>query len=257
MELNILTYNLFTPFLGSHNHQERLDVFVNQVVDLNVELLLLQEIFIFSFLGFKSYGYENYLEKSLKPYFPYILHSSPTFLFQNPGLFIASKYPILKIDEIFYNDHERQEYFTTKGALIFNITKDNHVITVINTHLHCQNDLPKYSLIRRKQLRNIKEALERNNIFDNFLLGGDLNIDCKDPNEIKDYYYINELFNTTMKDVFDKELIFPTTSIPNSRLDYLLYFGNEYSITGKVLDLSTDTILVSDHFGVYGTLTNI
>ena len=257
MELNVITYNLFTPFLGSHYQNERLDIFTNNVINIDVELLLLQEIFIFSFLGFKTYGHENYLENKLKPHFPYILHSSPTFIFQNPGLFIASKYPIYLIDEIFFNDHERQEYFTTKGALIFNITKNNHNLTVINTHLHCQNNLPKYSLIRRTQLRVIKESLERNNIYNNFLLAGDLNIDCKDPKEKKDYYFIKELFNTTMKDVFDNELIIPTTSIPNSRLDYLLYFGDKYSISGKVIDLSSDKVLISDHFGVYGSLKNI
>jgi endonuclease/exonuclease/phosphatase family metal-dependent hydrolase len=254
MELNVLTYNLFTPILGSHYQQERLDLFVEEVSKMNVEILLLQEIFIFSFLGFKTYGYENYLEDKLKPYFPYIIHSSPIFLFQNPGLFVASKYPIKKIDEIFFNDHERLEYFTTKGALLFNITKEDNVLSFVNTHLHCQNDLPKYSLIRRNQLRDIHRMVEKN-LINEFLLGGDLNIDSKNPDEINDYYFIQSLFNNTMIDVFNKEIIFPTTSSPNSRIDYLLYFGNNYYLTGKVIDLSSDTLMISDHFGIIGHLS--
>ena len=246
--MNLLSYNLECPFFGIGRYEERIDTFIETLVVQNFTILLLQEIFTFSVIGLDIFSKSSYIENKLQNIgYNHFLKSSPNWIFQNSGLFIASKIPIFQIDEITYPHHEREEYFTRKGAIIFR----KGDITFVNTHLHCMNQLPKFSLIRRQQLLQIKETLLKHNITKNIVLAGDLNIDCRDKTELDDYNFLINLFPNG-KDVLKPPFL--VTSPPDGRLDYIIYYGKNYSfISSGILD-ANGKIVVSDHLGIFGVL---
>jgi endonuclease/exonuclease/phosphatase family metal-dependent hydrolase len=172
---------------------------------------------------------------------------------QNAGLFIAGHYPIEVIDEIAYPQREADERFTTKGAIIFRIDHPVYKkLTIINTHLHCMNYIDEYSKIRMEQLHQIKDTLIKHNIFDNILLCGDLNIDSINQTTYKYYEKLMELFPNG-KDSFAQP--FPITNPPDARIDYIVYYGNEFEFHNtQIVNSNSNSLEASDHLGIFTKL---
>jgi endonuclease/exonuclease/phosphatase family metal-dependent hydrolase len=244
--MDILTYNIYCPFLGPSSYDERIDKIVSDILEYNLTVVFLQEVFIFSLFGYKIFGKDNLLEEKLRNIgFNYFLKSSEVYFFQNPGLFVASKYPIRLVNEVIYPQKKCREMFTTKGALIFQIDNEKWKnITWVNTHLHCMSE---YDDIRMEQLNQIKQQLELKNINNDIFLIGDLNIDS--INQQKYYLQIMSLFENGI-DVYKNEHYHPVTSPPDERLDYIIYYGKNIEFIGNKLVISD----ASDHYGVIGKI---
>lgn len=251
--MNILSYNTECPFFGVNSYNDRLDLIIDKILMNNITILLLQELFICSFMGIRLFAKVDYMENRLRDGgYGYFMRASDNWIFQNSGLFVASKYPIMHISEIYFPQHEREEFFTRKGALIFQV--EGYDITFVNTHLHCMHQNDKYDKIRMEQLQQIKDELIRHNITQEIIIGGDMNIDGKEENE---KYMVNKLINLFKngQDIFDNYSEIPVTSPPNSRLDYIVYYGKKNKIiNGKLFNANTLDKIVSDHIGVIGLL---
>lgn len=250
--MNILSYNLECPFLGVNSYDDRLDLIVDKILMNNITLILLQELFVFSFFGLRLFEKVDYMEDKLrKGGYKYFIRASENWIFQNSGLFVASKYPILQVGEIYFPQHEREEFFTKKGALIFKIKGFD--ITFVNTHLHCMRS-DRYNEIRKEQLQQIKDELIKYNITQDIIIGGDLNIDGRSKNEVNMLNNILNLFNNS-QDIFSYYKEIPITSPPNSRLDYIVYYGKKNKIiNGRLFNANTIDKIVSDHIGIIGLL---
>lgn len=251
--MNVLSYNTECPFLGVGSYDDRLNIIVDKVLLNNITLLLFQELFVFSFLGAKLFTKVDYMEDKLRDGgYNYFIRGSDNWIFQNNGLFVASKYPINKISEIYFPQHEGEEFFTKKGALIFQIK--GYDVTFVNTHLHCMHQTDKYNQIRIEQLNQIKDELKRHNITQEILVGGDMNIDGRST---KEDFMVKKMINLfdNGQDIFENNEDIPITSPPDSRLDYIIYYGKKNKIiNGELFNANTINTIVSDHIGVIGLL---
>jgi hypothetical protein len=99
--MEIITYNVQSPFLGISNYEERLDLIINKIAQYNATIILFQEVFIMSLFTMKIFSKDNYIKSSLQNIgYSYFAQSTSTANMQNSGLFIAGHYPIEVIDEI-------------------------------------------------------------------------------------------------------------------------------------------------------------
>ena len=249
--MEILSYNVECPFFGVTSYEDRLDMIIDKIMLNNITLILLQEVFICSFLGIQLFSKVGYVEGKLREGgYEYFWGASDNWIFQNSGLFIASKYPIIPITEIHFPHHEGEEFFTQKGALIFKVKGFD--ITFVNTHLHCMHQSSKYDEIRKEQLLQIKDVLKGRNITKNILIAGDMNIDQKSKKEKFMVDFLIGLFENG-KDIFNNNI--PITSPPNSRLDYMIYYGRKYYfINEKLFNANSLDKIVSDHIGIVGKI---
>lgn len=255
--MEIITYNVQSPFLGISNYEERLDLIINRIALYNATIIVFQEVFIMSLFTMKIFSKDNYIKTRLQKIgYSYFAQSTQTANMQNAGLFIAGHYPIKVIDEIAYPQREEDERFTTKGAIIFRVDHPIYKkLTIINTHLHCMNYIDEYSQIRMEQLQQIKNTLVKHNIVDNILLCGDLNIDSINQTTYKYYEKLMELFPDG-KDSFAHP--FPITNPPDARIDYIVYYGKEFEFHNtQIVDANRyksrsdlDSLEASDHLGI-------
>jgi endonuclease/exonuclease/phosphatase family metal-dependent hydrolase len=254
--MKILTQNIWTPFIGSSDDISRIDEFTESVSDYDV--LMIQEAFIFTMFFMRFWGRDIYLEEKLyEKGFNHFLKGSRSMFFQNNGLFIASKYPLELISEIKFKDHEDDEMFTKKGALIFKV-KDPSFSTppvFVNTHLHCGSSHALYMDIRKNQLKDINDELLKYDIKSDVVLAGDLNINAieDESNKQKEYFSLINAFGNIYDPLRHSSDI---TSPPDARLDYIILIKNDHlwlentktiKITGKY-NKFTDGI--SDHYGI-------
>jgi endonuclease/exonuclease/phosphatase family metal-dependent hydrolase len=248
--MEIITYNVQSPFLGISNYDERLDLIINKISLYNATIVLFQEVFIMSIFTMKIFSKDNYIKTCLQSLgYSYFTQSKSTTNMQNAGLFIAGHYPIKVIDEITYPQSEADERFTTKGAIIFQIDHPKYKrLTIINTHLHCMNYIDEYSHIRMQQLQQIKDTLIKHNIFDNIVICGDLNIDSINETTYKYYEKLMELFPDG-KDSFAPP--FPITNPPDARIDYIVYYGRDFEFDNtQIVNANSDSLEASDHLGI-------
>ena len=140
--ISVLTYNIWGlkigPFPVAKNYRNRLTILPTEISRLNVDIILLQEVWCkkaqkFLISEFKKKGYtysyckSKYRSNSLK--FPYI----------GNGLLTLSKYPIdhHHADVFTFNKFTAlEEYFAHKGALFHPVkVGPRRHIDIINTHL--------------------------------------------------------------------------------------------------------------------------
>jgi endonuclease/exonuclease/phosphatase family metal-dependent hydrolase len=253
--MKILTQNIWTPLVGSENDIMRIDTFASAVT--NYDVIMVQEVFIFTMFCLRLWGHDLYLETKLRENgFQYFLKGKKASWMQNNGLFVASKYPLELISELNFPDREDDEMFTRKGALIFKIKESEFRKdpVFINTHLHCGDGNPLYEKIRFNQLMQISKELYAKNITSDIILGGDLNINGLSGNRSNEREYRNLVgIYGTMHDPL--RLTDYVTCPPDARLDYLLLINNDYLwfenpnvvILGQSDDLPNG---ISDHYGV-------
>ena len=60
--MEIITYNIQSPFLGISNYEERLDLIINKIALYNATVILFQEVFIMSLFTMKIFSKDNYIE---------------------------------------------------------------------------------------------------------------------------------------------------------------------------------------------------
>ncbi len=155
-KLSILTWNVYMlPRLVFHTGQiKRAQAIVEQLKDQNYDIIVFQEAF-----DNKS---RSILWNGLKGNFPYQsgdpMHKH--FYRVSTGIFIVSKLPLKVVDNIFFSECGGSDCYAVKGAVLVKVTKNNHTVQIIGTHLQSA-DGRKMSgqQIRHMQYEEIKTKL--------------------------------------------------------------------------------------------------
>ncbi len=176
-EIKVLTWNTFLipPPWNTTKQKERAAIMAVKLPAMGHDVMFFQETFFDK--------KRKLLIKGLKETHPYIAvpkKGTKFNQFQDSGLFIASKYPMVVLDQVIYEDCAKSDCMASKSAILVEITLPNDKkIQMVDTHLQAWNE-PKTIAVRKKQLMQIKEMLAayvKPGIPQ--VLVGDLNIDGK------------------------------------------------------------------------------
>jgi endonuclease/exonuclease/phosphatase family metal-dependent hydrolase len=261
--MKILTQNMWINHVtfktSTEDKKQRIHDMISHLP--NYDVVTFQEVFahkIFASLDFK----QLLTEESKKHGFNYVAQcrEPPSYLSQDAGLMILSKYPIVETEFVSFSSYSWFDMVVDKGFLYAQIqqspTQKLHLIT---THLDAHNREVKLSQV--KQVSNyVTTKLKSCMNSEPIVITGDWNIDAINS---KDLYssFLNEF--PGMKNVFNEEP-FPVTHMDSRAcLDHVLVnqfdklvpvVSNDENIyrvealkgTG---DRSNERI--SDHFGVF------
>ncbi len=155
-KLSILTWNLYMrPRIVFKNGQvQRAHAIVEQLKDQNYDVIVFQEAF--------DNKARNIIWKGLKEKFPYQSGAPKKKHFYkiSTGVFIISKLPLNAVDDIYFSTCGGSDCFAVKGAVLVSLTKNNHKVQIIGTHLQAANGrkMPGEK-IREIQYQEIKNKL--------------------------------------------------------------------------------------------------
>lgn len=281
-----INYNLqLFPFYGdvvaiSNNRTERARNIAKLIGD-QYDYVSLNEIF--------DRDLRALIIKNMKVHYPYYVDVpglSGTNLLSS-GVVTFSKWPILKMNQLVYNNCYEKECLANKGATYIKIQKTvngiSQLYNIFSTHLQSAQNTSAtdyYLQARTKQIRELKNFIAAQDIpfSEPVLIAGDLNVDRYNENFFDyhqqylqtEYQYLLETLNAVdpvqigLKYSFDSVL---NTMIPNSkhervRLDYVLYLNHHRAPVNAANLIKTmrDTYNprmypmydTSDHFPVIG-----
>lgn len=203
------------------------------------------------------------LYRNLKKSFPYMYGPANMPLFSlrtNSGVWVISKIPLKKVDQIEYKNRVGIDAMARKGAVLFEGNWNDQIFQLACTHL--QADSP--DSIRRAQckefatrllLKNAKEAVPQ-------IVCGDFNIENDD---IENYQYMlhsldveNGIIDGDIKTSFDEvdNLLAKRINGKKQMIDYVLIRNTQFVhfIKRKISVLRSSDhnriIDLSDHYGV-------
>lgn len=239
MMYRVITFNM----CHGDNFNGKIDV-INQsniIKKYNPDLILLQEVDVCtSRSNYKNelYEFKNNVGLEYSCYGSNIPYKEGWY-----GNAILSRYPILSSENYLTSGTEFSK--ETKGMLHAEVNINGRIINVFNTHL------PVYEKERISFIESITKMMQRNNISDDMILGGDLNLgviplgnhryDINKRESYAEYEMLKDLFECPS---FDTNT-WPTDK-PIASIDKILYRGN-IKIT-KIVRLDEQ---ISDHFPVY------
>ena len=225
-DTSIVTYNIqkFPLSFKSLNDKE-----INKIIKSH-SIILLQECF-------------NEAYDSLETYYPdyHICRGKLKGInIMNSGLVILSKFPIIDVTFKKYNVSNPWsfDYFSEKGFLTASIKIGEKSIKVINTHLQSSDfyRYDKYALSQLKELVNYLEQLKNNG--EEYIIGGDFNIDINDIKEIKE---IKEILYPKNPTIY---INLTTSHTSNSYKEGYEPFIFDYFITSKSITMKNENHLV-------------
>lgn len=268
-DTRILTWNVFLRprhIFWTDGQIKRAKLIAEVLANSNQDVIVLQEAF--------DKGSVRLMKKQLDSIYPYQILPSKKRSYQlTNGLWLLSKYPIIKRDSIYFCRAGHADKTADKGAVFARISKQGHEFDVIGTHTQAYNKL-SYRNIRLEQYSEIKEKL----IDRHALTGvpqyviGDLNTDKKDTP-----YYRLMLDSLDARDGFVRlpesskvssehaqtwgcsmnELVPKKYRGQTQLLDYILVRANGSDIKGldRILavyraQVGNDTVNLSDHYGI-------
>lgn len=249
--------------IGENGYRERIKAF--RAFAANRDIVGLTEVFERSAWNDSNWHpFKRELDKHFK-------HYARTT--HNNGLVIASKFPILKTDELWFSKHEffSGETFVQKGAVHALI---NHpeagVLSVIVTHLQSGESGVSVS-VRAAQLRQLREFVDKvsaDNDSDGVIVMGDFNVERQIATADAEYETFEDAFGFSAGTFRDHG-----TDTYTWRLDYILTgkmpaarFKNGVGVKMLTWDADRDRLgyramnkrdkdhEVSDHPAIYGTL---
>ena len=229
--LSIVTYNIqkFPWALKSLGDEE-----ISKIIKSH-SIVLLQECF-------------NETYDSLEIHYPdyYICRGNLKGLnMMNSGLVIMSKFPIIDVKYKEYKDANPWsfDYFSEKGYLTANIKIGDKYIKVVNTHLQSSDfhRYDKYALSQLKDLMSYLNGLVNNR--EDYIAGGDFNIDINDIKEIQNIE-INNIKSPTKPTIF---INLATSHTRNEYKENYEPFIFDYFITSGSLDFSKPVVISSNY----------
>ena len=207
----VLTYNLWTPIIGSDNATKRLEMFVNETRDYDV--LMMQEVFNMHVFNNVIAGHAASLKEQLEDrgfsHFIMPYGSNNILQMQDDGLMVASRKPMAEVDRILYVSKNVWDTWARKGAIMFTVEN----VRFINTHLQAYESHEDQHT-RFQQLQELKTHIDPQR---KTVLGGDLNIIAGS----REYNIAMELLGMVDSTQPRKALTYPSKN-PVERLDYLL-----------------------------------
>jgi len=151
-ELKILTWNIYMlPYCSLvHGNCKRARMIAGQLSGSDYDIIVFQEAFNMRARGI--------LKRRLRKSFPnmYGPANMPLFSFRfNSGVWIVSKIPLVKIEEIEYEHRFGIDAMARKGAVMFEGNWNGQTFQLVGTHL--QSDSP--DSIRHGQCREMTNKL--------------------------------------------------------------------------------------------------
>gem|GEM_PF-144044 len=152
----------------------------------NYDVIVLQEAF--------SYKSRKIIWEQLKARYPYSAgpaNQKAISLKTNSGIWILSKYPIMRSQSIVYKFRVGWDAFSRKGALLLELDVDGMVVQIVGTHLQSSGG----ETIRKEQCMELYNGLLKMNQKDGVpqIICGDFNID-KDSSK-SDYQFMLDALN--------------------------------------------------------------
>jgi endonuclease/exonuclease/phosphatase family metal-dependent hydrolase len=175
----IVIYNIFTPVseplrvYGTRERSERVKDILSQIErDESVDVIVLNEVI------------PQFVDKTVTHDLTAMgfVHRTETLgntLSLNGGVYIFSKYPILRQDHTVFGDHcVGTDCFAAKGCVYAEVVKGGYSYHVFGTHMQAWPQY-KLQLIRERQLQHIRSFIQHQQLptGDPWFLCGDLNID--------------------------------------------------------------------------------
>ena len=179
------------------------------------------------------------------------------------GVIIFSKWPIIKEDQIVYQDSTGIDGLAAKGAVYAAIDKDGKIYHIIGTHAQAGGG-DEGVLVREKQFQEVMYFVDRLNIPRDqpLLFGGDFNIDQFGPHlhSLLDILNVNLLDNLGYSYSADSRINTMLVGTSLTRIDYVFYSNHHAkpkTALNKVFilrDLDNEAMWpkfdLSDHFPV-------
>jgi endonuclease/exonuclease/phosphatase family metal-dependent hydrolase len=170
-DLKILSWNIFMipPTIFKSCQCERTGYISDIVKEWNADVIVFQEAF--------QKKARNLIWEKIKDVYPYQTGVPKSgFLQTHSGVWIVSKYPIVRQESIVYNDKKGSDRFARKGATFIEIDMNGKKIQVIGTHAQSGAE---YQAIRNLQFHQLIDEL--GNKYMDFTIPqfivGDLNTD--------------------------------------------------------------------------------
>ena len=134
-DIRILSQNLWLHYLvSSPQKKDRLLDFLSVIAQFDV--LCLQEVFTLRFLGMKVASLKDWLIQEARQLgFLFWTDSGSTWIGQDSGLLILSRYPIMRSSYLTFNSFALSELPNAKGALFATIEIKSRMLHVCCTHL--------------------------------------------------------------------------------------------------------------------------
>jgi endonuclease/exonuclease/phosphatase family metal-dependent hydrolase len=256
-QLKILTWNIYMlPYCSLVNGNcQRARMIASQLSDSDYDVIVFQEAFNLRARGI--------LKRHLRKNFPYMYGPAnmPVLSFRfNSGIWVVSKIPLKKIEEIEYHHRFGVDAFARKGAVMFEGSWYGQPFQLVGTHL--QADSP--DSIRQGQCREMATRLLNKHAREHVpqIVCGDFNIETSDP---ENYHYMlttlnaeNGIFSGEIHSSYD-EIDNSLAKRPNGKkqmIDYVLVRNSKFfqSIRRKIAVHRAPAHPkykdLSDHYGV-------
>lgn len=189
-EIKLLTWNVYMlpkPIKNSHQKSRTLAI-AKFLKESDFDVVFLQEAF--------SAGFRRTLKANIKSEYPHYARLKKKFgiyPFMGPGLVAYSKFPMKKIDHVYYDKCKGPDCHASKGVQLVEITlPSGKKIQVANTHMQAGG---RHFSTRRRQLDQIRGLLaEHKQHSIPQLLVGDLNIDSTKGEEFAGSLDVLDMF---------------------------------------------------------------
>jgi endonuclease/exonuclease/phosphatase family metal-dependent hydrolase len=192
-DVKILSWNIFMipPTIFKSCQCERAAYLSDAVKEWNADVIVFQEAF--------QKKARNLIWEKIKDVYPYQTGVPKSgFLQTHSGVWIVSKYPIVRQESIVYKDKKGSDRFAKKGATFIEIDMKGRKIQIIGTHTQSGSE---YQAIRNLQYKQMIEQL--GNKYMDFTIPqfivGDLNTDYQLYKEFRNMCMIldvNEIKHT-------------------------------------------------------------
>ncbi len=260
-QLKILTWNIYMlPYCSLvHGNCQRARMIADQLSGSDYDIIVFQEAFNMRARGI--------LKRRLRKSFPHMYGPAnmPLLSFRfNSGVWIVSRIPLAKIEEIEYTHRFGIDALARKGAVMFEGNWNGQVFQLVGTHL--QSDSP--DSIRQGQCREMTNRLLKKYYREQVpqIVCGDFNIETADHENY--HYMINTLeaengtFSGNIQASFDEidNTLAKRTDGRKQMIDYVLVRNSKLfrSVNRKVAIRRAPAHHkykdLSDHYGVEAIL---
>jgi len=260
-QLKILTWNIYMlPYCSLvHGNCQRARMIADQLSGSDYDIIVFQEAF--------NLRARSILKRRLRKLFPHMYGPAnmPILSFRfNSGVWIVSRIPLVKIEEIEYSHRFGIDALARKGAVMFEGDWNGQSFQLVGTHL--QSDSP--DSIRQGQCREMTNRLLKKYYREQVpqIVCGDFNIETNDK---ENYHYMiktlgaeNGTFSGNIQTSFD-EIDNTLAKCANGRkqmIDYILVRNSKFfrSIKRKIAVRRAPEHHkykdLSDHYGVEAIL---